>query len=416
MLEKAILTNYGDFETGMRFAKWTFYSALSGILAGVAAAVFLYALSSATHFRQDHFEIVWCLPLAGLWIGWMYHRYGADVNPGTNLILDEIHDPKKVVPIKMAPLILVSTVVTHLFGGSAGREGTAVQMGASLSDQLSRYFKISADERKILLMIGAGAGFGAAIGTPVAGVVFGMEVLHIGRLRLIAVWESIVACLFAYAVTLFLKAPHTHYPGFTMPDFSFRLLLAVIAVGLACGLFARGFILATHWLEWLEKKYIRLPMWRPFAAGVILSGLFQIPGAREYSGLGLEHIQAAIVHPNAWYVPFTKAFFTILTIGSGFKGGEFIPLVFMGATLGSALGFYLQVSFSLIAALGFSALFGAASMAPIACAVMAAEIFGIAVFPYALLAGWLAYAVSGPKSIYVRQPHSGKFWFLKSHS
>jgi len=396
----------------MRFAKWTIYSALSGLLAGLSATVFLYSLDAATRFRTAHFEIIWALPLAGLLIGWLYHRYGADVNPGTNLILDEIHDPKKMIPVKMAPLILISTVLTHLFGGSAGREGTAVQMGASLSDQLGRFIKISSSERKTLLMIGAGAGFGAAIGTPVAGVVFGMEVLRIGRLRLIAVWESIVACLFAYSTTLLLEAPHSTYPRFVMPPPSFLLVLATIAVGVACGGCAFVFVWLTHSLEHLEKRFIRSPVLRPFFAGLLLAFLFQIPGAKQFSGLGIQSIQSAITQPAHWFEPIDKALLTILTIGSGFKGGEFIPLVFIGTTLGSVIGFWLNVSFSLCAAIGFSALFGAASMAPIACAIMGAEIFGIAVLPYALVAGMIAYFVSGSRSIYVRQRVEGKFWFL----
>jgi H+/Cl- antiporter ClcA len=395
----------------MRFAKWTSYAVLSGILSGLAATVFLYALDFVTRYRLAHFEIVWLLPFAGLLIGWIYHSYGAEVNPGTNLILDEIHDPKKVVPIKMAPLILISTVVTHLFGGSAGREGTAVQMGASLSDQISRFFPIPREERKILLMIGAGAGFGAAIGTPIAGVIFGMEVLRIGRLRPIAVWESMVACLFAYGTTLLCKAPHSRYPRFIFPQFSLKLLAAVILLGLACGAMAFAFIWLTHQLEKIEKRWIRIPMWRPFAAGIILMLLFQIPGTKDYSGLGIYRIQAALVQASPWYEPFVKAFFTILTIGSGFKGGEFIPLVYIGTTLGSTLGAALNVPFQLLAALGFSALFGAASMAPIACAVMCSEIFGLAVLPYAFLAGMIAYWFSGRHSIYATQRGGDKLWW-----
>jgi H+/Cl- antiporter ClcA len=397
----------------MRFAKWTSYAILSGILAGVSATIFLYALDYVTRYRLAHFEIVWLLPFAGLLIGWIYHSVGSDVGPGTNLILDEIHDPKKVVPVKMAPLILISTVVTHLFGGSAGREGTAVQMGASLSDQLSHYFPIPREERKILLMIGAGAGFGAAIGTPVAGVIFGMEVLRIGRLRLIAVWESIVACLFAYGTTLLAQAPHSHYPHFAFPGFSAKLLLGVILVGLMCGLSAFVFMWLTHLLERLEKRWIRIPMLRPFFAGIVLTALFQIPGTQDYSGLGIHRIQAALIQPSMWYEPLLKALFTILTIASGFKGGEFIPLVYIGTTMGSALGNALGISFPLLAAVGFSALFGAASMAPLACMVMAGELFGMSILPYAFLAGMIAYFVSGRHSIYATQRGGDKLWWYQ---
>ena len=139
----------------MKLLKWTFLSALSGILAGIAAAIFLISLDFATRYRQLHPQVTWALPLAGLLIGLLYHYYGKEVSSGHNLILDEIHDPKKIVPLRMAPLVLVGTIATHLFGGSAGREGTAVQMGASLSDQIGRLFKIETHERRALLLISA---------------------------------------------------------------------------------------------------------------------------------------------------------------------------------------------------------------------------------------------------------------------
>ena len=162
-----------------RYLRWTWFSSMCGILAGVASAIFLISLDWATKTREHHQILLIGLPFIGLLIGWIHHKFGNEASRGNNLILDEIHDPQKIVPFRMAPLILGGTVLTHLFGGSAGREGTAVQMGASLSDQLSRFFRIKNGERKILLAAGAGAGFGAAIGAPWAGVVFGMEVISV---------------------------------------------------------------------------------------------------------------------------------------------------------------------------------------------------------------------------------------------
>ena len=172
-----------------RYCRWTFFSILSGLLAGLAATVFLYFLDWATETRDLNPIIIWALPVAGFVIGWVYLKWGQKAGKGHNLILDEINDPKEVLPLRMAPLVLGGTLLTHLFGGSAGREGTAVQMGATLSDQLSRFFKIENIERKILLVTGAGAGFGAAIGTPWAGVIFGMEVVQVGQLQIIAIIE-----------------------------------------------------------------------------------------------------------------------------------------------------------------------------------------------------------------------------------
>jgi H+/Cl- antiporter ClcA len=394
-----------------RFARWTFFAALAGTLAGISATIFLYLLDWATHFRMQHFDIVWGLPVAGLAIGWAFHKYGKDIQPGNNLILDEIHNPKKTVPFRMAPFILIGTVATHLFGGSAGREGTAVQMGASLADQINKYFKIGNEERRILLMAGMGAGFGAAIGAPFAGAIFGMEVLTQGRLRLVAAWECLVGSLFGYAMTIFLRAPHTIYPHVHVPDFSIKQLGGVVLIGIASGVFARGFISLTHLVEYLETKWIKNPIVKPFLAGLVLLALFQIPELRMYAGLGIDVIQGALNEPSKIDVPFWKAGFTALTIGSGFKGGEFIPLVFMGTTLGSALAFYLGVSFQLMGAVGFASSFGAASKTPIACALMSVEIFGIEVAPYSLLGCFLAYYCSGSKSIYKTQKQDRKLWW-----
>jgi H+/Cl- antiporter ClcA len=207
-------------------------SICAGLLAGLAATVFLVSLDIATNTRILNTWLIWFLPLAGLFIGLIYHYYGKDISIGTNLILDEIHDPKKIVPITMAPLILISTVLTHLFGGSAGREGTAVQMGASLSDQLSRIFNISPNERKLLLMAGAGAGFGAAIGTPWAGAIFGMEVLFVGRFKIFAIAECVIASFTAYYITLILHAPHSQYPSVSIDSFQFKAAFFILIAGI----------------------------------------------------------------------------------------------------------------------------------------------------------------------------------------
>lgn len=328
---------------------------------------------------------------------------------GSNLIIDEIHDPKKVIPLSMAPFILVGTVLTHLFGGSAGREGTAVQMGASLSDQLSRFFSIEPEERKILLTTGAGAGFGAAIGTPWAGVIFGMEVVRAGRIKPFAVIESILASFTAYFVTKLLQAPHSQYPDISHLPFSWTTLFWVLIAGVIFGFAALLFIRLTHLIEKLQS-FIRYPPLKPFIGGLILVGLYYWMGTERYAGLGIPVIGEALTHVVSFFDPFLKAGFTAITLGSGFKGGEFIPLVFIGTTLGSALSTLIPVSFSLLAACGFAAVFGGAANTPLACAVMAIEIFGIDIAPYAIAACYVSYLCSGTRSIYRSQKYEGKIW------
>lgn len=379
------------------------FSLLGGLASGLAASLFLFLLSEATTYRQAHLELILALPLAGLVIGWVYMKYGRNVAAGNDLVLDEIHNPKKVIPIHMAPFILVGTVITHLFGGSAGREGTAVQMGASLTDQISSYFKVTPEERRLLLMAGSGAGFGAAIGAPWAGMIFGAEVLHRGRLQWAGLFPSFIASFTAYATTMALHTPHTVYPSISIPVPGLFLLFALLTSGVLFGLSARVFILMAHFTQKFFRRFISYPPARTFLAGGLLTGLYYIEGSFKYAGLGLESIQDALIHQAYFQWPALKAVFTAITVGSGFKGGEFIPLVFVGTTLGSALGLLFPQFFQVLAGLGFASVFAAAANTPLACAVMGAEIFGWELLPYSLVTCYLAYLVSGEKGIYQSQ-------------
>lgn len=385
------------------YFRWIFLSILCGLLAGIAAAIFLISLEWATKIRDSNPLIILILPLGGLFIGLTYHYFGRDLVAGSNLILDEIHDPKKIVPLSMTPMILISTIITHLFGGSAGREGTAVQMGASLADQLSHFFNIDPNGRKILLVAGAGAGFSAAIGAPWAGVIFGMEIINIGKLRLFAWFECLIASFIAYYTTLFLKAPHSQYPTFEMDSFTWKPVFFIFLAGIIFGLTAKLFSLATHTVEKLNNRYISYTPLRPFFAGILIVLLYYIEGSYRYVGLGINVIQESLKMPSSFLDPILKTFFTAVTIGSGFKGGEFIPLVFIGTTLGSAISIILPVSFKLLAALGFAAVFAGAANAPIACSLMAVEIFGLPILPYALIACFTSYYCSGHRGIYKSQ-------------
>lgn len=390
-------------QTFHRYLRWSLLSALSGVLAGLAAAAFLILLEQATHFRDTHPGLIWFLPIAGFAIGLLYHYFGKSIEAGSNLILDEIHDPKRIVPVKMAPFILLGTIVTHLFGGSAGREGTAVQMGASLSDQLSHFFRIEAEERKILLVAGAGAGFGAAIGAPWAGAIFGMEVISIGRIRLFAWFECLIASFAGYYTAILVGARHSMFPTLATPAFSLKLACVVAVSGIAFGFSVVVFVRMTHFIEQLQKRFVPYAPLRPLIAGVVLVVLYGIEGTYRFVGLGIPEIQEAFRAPSRFSVPALKEVFTALTIGSGFKGGEFIPLVFVGATLGSALSLILPVSVDLLAGVGFAAVFAGASNTPIACSIMAIEIFGLPIAPYAFIACFFSYYSSGDHGIYKSQ-------------
>lgn len=384
---------------------------LSGLLGGAAAAFFLFTLELATQWRDQNPSIIWLLPLAGLTVGFLYQRFGSSTVAGTNLVLEQIHEPTERVPLRMAPLIWAGTVLTHLFGGSAGREGTAVQMSASLTDQLGRFFSIGPADRRDLLCAGLGAGFGAAIGAPWAGALFGIEVPRVGALRIRALPLCLVASFVAYGLTRWLGAPHSVFSRPESIPWNFATFFSVVAAAVAFGLAARFFVATVHAFERVFAKLITDPPIRPVLGGLLLVMGFWLEGSGRFVGLGLPVIDEAFARQALLEEPFLKAVFTAVTLASGFKGGEFVPLVFVGATLGSALTALLPASPALLGALGFAAVFGAAAQTPLACAVMAMELFGWHLGPYALVAGLLSAWICSAPGLYSAQkaPLSGRF-------
>lgn len=382
---------------------WIFLSALVGVLSGVAATAFLFFINSVTDFRNDHVTIIFFLPLAGLFIGVVYHYLGTQISTGNTLIFEEIHNPKNHVPFRMVPFIFFGSILTHLFGGATGREGAMVQMGSALSDQIASLLKIEKEERKILLVAGVSAGFSAALGTPWAGLVFGMEVIHIGKLNLFSWFECLIASFAAYGVTIFLQAPHAVYPLLAPITYEWRTVIVVSLLGILSGFAAFYFIRATHLVEIVLHKFIKYPPFRTFLGGLFLLLFYWWEGTYQYVGLGITFIQQAFTTPTELQVPLLKGLFTVLSVGSGFKGGEFIPLVFIGTTLGSSLSVFFQVSTHLFAALGFAAVFAGAANTPITCTVMAMEIFGWEIGGYALIACFASYYFSGTSGIYKAQ-------------
>ncbi len=385
-----------------KYFRWFIISILIGVFAGlsVSALMFLLDWSSKTHDRYP--DIVWFLPLIGFFIGWAYLNFGKDASGGNNLLIDEIHDPKKILPLRMVPFILFGTVLTHLFGGSAGRESAAVQMGATLSDQISKFIKMQWQERKILLVAGSGAAFGAVINAPFAGIVFGMEVIVIGRLKFFAILECTIASFVAY-FTVFFHSPHFIYPAIEIPGFSFQIAFFIALAGIIFGLASRIFILITHLIEKTLASFISYVPLRPFVGGILLVFLYQLEGTNQFKGLGIAGITKGLTEQQGFDIPALKALFTSITVGSGFKGGEFVPLLFIGTNLGNALAILIPVSFKLLAAVGFAGVIAGATNTPIACSIVAMEIFGIEIAPYAFIACFMSYYFSGHTGIYKTQ-------------
>ena len=383
-----------------KYLRWVFLSICAGFIAGLSSALFLHSMNWIWHFQMLHHETLFFLPFAVLLISFVYQKFAKENSDLGSLVFEEIHEPKKVLPVRLAPLVFFGTLLSHLVGGSVGREGTAVQVSASLTDQMSKIFKITSPERKILLVAASGAGFGSAVGAPLAGIIFGMEMIYIGRLKFFAPIECMIASLVAFAVGVLLRAPHVFYLKFESVDFAWSNLFWVALAGATFGLTARLFIKSHHTLLTLLKKISLAPVLVHFLVAIVLCGLFYLEGSFHYSSLGFNEIQNALRLQVSFIPALYKFVFTILSLSCGLKGGEFVPLVFIGSHLGSALAAYIPVSSQLLAALGFAAVFAGAANVPITCSIMAIELFGWAVAPYALIACLMSYFCSGQTSIY----------------
>lgn len=383
--------------------KWTLISLFIGVCIGSASAGFLQSLDWATDFRENHLWLIVLLPVGGFFIGLLYYYLGKDIEAGNNLLIDTVHNPKKIIPFRMAPFVYIGTIVTHFFGGSAGREGTALQMAGAIADQFSKPFGLTQSERKILMISAIAAGFGSVFGTPFAGAIFGLEVFFIGRIRYDAIFPAFTASVIADLVTKLWQTHHTPYHINFIPDISFLNILYAIGAGIIFGICAATFSKLIHKSGAVFKSKITYPPLRPFVGGIIISSAVWIIGTTKYIGLGIPTILDSFNQQLPAYDFALKMIFTIITLSTGFKGGEVTPLFFIGATLGNALSYFIPLPTGLLAGMGFVAVFAGATNTPVACSIMAIELFGAECGVYVGMACIVAYLLSGHNSIYRRQ-------------
>jgi len=419
-LKKQIFSSehYGILKYTIR---WTILILPVAIAVGSVVALFLWLLSTAIHFRFAHTWLLFLLPAAGVVIHFIYQWMGKSSEKGNNLIIDEIHQPGGGVPKRMAPIILITTVITHLFGGSAGREGTAVQIGGSIAGMFGKWFKLTGNDMRMMLTAGVAAGFGAVFGTPLTGAIFAIEVLTIGRIKYDALLPALIASIIGDITVAAWGIHHTAYHIDVMPNVPYflsaylpvdlLLFVKVIVASAAFGLASYLFALMVHEIKALFLKIFSIKWLIPFFGGLIIIALTYIIGKPDYLSLGVDaQYPGAITIPSAFHLGgadtwswLWKTIYTTLTLGTGFKGGEVTPLFYIGATLGNTLSGLLNAPVSLFAALGFIAVFAGATNTPLACTFMGIELFGGEHALLFAIACFTAYFFSGNSGIYTSQ-------------
>lgn len=373
-----------------------------GLLAGFSSWAFLESLHIVTEYRIDHDWLLYLLPIAAFVVVGAFHHWGGKSSQGNALLLDQIHTPSEWVPRRMSLLVFGGTVLTHLFGGSVGREGAALQMSGSLSDGFSRLMKLSTETRRVLLIASLAGGFGAVFGVPIAGTIFAIEVQSIGKFRFKAIVASLIAAFVGDKVVLLLGYHHTMRDQITV-HLDAALVLKLAFAGAAFGVASIVFVELTHIISRISKKLINYSPIRALLGGVIVVILALLFG-HDYLGLSLGLIDNALTdHSTNIWIPVLKIVFTAICLGCAFPGGEVTPLFVIGATLGAFLAAPLGVPVVLLAAVGFVAVFAGAANTPVACSVMAVEIFGLGIAAPVAVACLFAFVFSNHRGIY--NPH-----------
>lgn len=390
-------------------ARWVALSCVVGVLSGLLSAAFIESLDWATNARSSNDWLLYTLPIAGLFVGCSYHYLGKGLERGSNLIIEEIHQHRTWIPLRLTPLIFGASVVSHLSGASVGREGAALQLSAGVTDPLSKTLKLNSADRSLMLIAAIAGGFGSVFGVPVTGAVFALEVQRVGRVRYEAFVPAFVASFVGDAIVRSVGTEHVHFPRVQNFEWAPSLAAQVVGLGLISGLVALLFVRITLFIKNTMKKYVAWYPARPLIGGVVIALIILIMGWREYSGVS---VPLAIEAMNGstegqWSI---KLGLTALSLGTGFVGGEVIPLFVIGALVGAMFANILGVNIALFAIVGSVAVLAGAANTPIACALLGVELFGgqgVVLFAAVCAA---AYATSGHTGIY----HSQKIVVHKS--
>lgn len=391
------------------FVKWAVISSVTGLLGGLIGGIFGQGIRLAAGSFQKYSWLLYLLPVSGLLIVFLYQVTRQGKNRGTNMVLESISTNQKM-DMATGPLIFVSTILTHLTGGSAGREGAALQIGGSLGTLVGNVLRLDERDGKVAVMCGMSACFGALFGTPLAAGIFSMEVVSIG----VMYYAALVPCLFASfigaAVAGRMGLAAEHFTITEIPEFGFVPAVLIICLGILCAVLSILFCLVLHQAEHLYKRFFKNPYVRILAGALILIALTLLTGSRDYNGSSMGLIEEALEGHVRYEAFLLKMLFTAVTLGAGYKGGEIVPTLCVGATFGCIAGTLFGFSPSLCAACGMAALFAGVTNCPVSSMLIAFEMCGFEAMPYFAMVIAVSFTLSGYYGLYGSQ----KFVYSKT--
>ncbi|MDT2597289.1 chloride channel protein [Enterococcus dongliensis] len=388
---------------------------LVSVLTGVISHYLLAALHFVTAYRQRHYYLLFYLPLIGMVSAFVYQKFGRGAQKGNNLIIESLEN-EAIVPGRMAVFTFIFTILSHLFGASVGREGSAVQIGGVFANKMADFFHLEKNNRKWLIHAGISAGFSSIFGTPLAGSFFGMEMAFVGNLERAAMIPCFLSAYLANYISKLLGTTHDIHDMGSLPVFSIKLVLLVILAAILFGIFGHFFALLTHSLKQIYTSIFKNYLLRAFITSVIVVIVLWLTKGQRFMGLSLPLIDDAFVGKTTFLDPIVKLVTTALSLAAGLQGGEVTPLFAIGSSLGSSLGNLFGVSPAFLAALGLIAVFGCAANAPLTTIMLGIDLFDVKALPYFIITSFVSYFVSGHQGIYTSQTiiHA-KSIFLKHH-
>lgn len=383
--------------------KWGICSIITGIVCGLVGALFYQCISIATKTRTAYSYLIYLLPVAGLFIVFIYQITNMANDGGTNRVIKSIRT-EKPLKFRMAPLIFIGTVITHLFGGSAGREGAALQIGGSIGSTLGKYLHLKAKDIHIITMCGMSGVFAALFGTPITATIFSMEVISVGVLYYVAFIPCLFSSMIAYTLAKHFGMHPESYVLSHIPDFTLPTIIRIILIAAICAFVSMAFCFVIHHTHSFFKKVFKNPYLRVFSGGVVIVALTLLVQSHDYNGAGMDVVARALAGETARPEAFIlKIFFTAITLAAGFKGGEIVPSFFIGATLGNVISGLIGLDPGFGAAIGLISLFCGVVNCPIASLLLSIELFGSQSLVLFCIACAISYVLSGYYGLYSSQ-------------